>query len=41
MPIQCGVCAIAAFDDVELNTALHLDGDNEFVIYMATLGKRV
>jgi SagB-type dehydrogenase family enzyme len=38
--IQCGVCAIAAYDDDELNTLLKLDGDQMFAIYVATLGKR-
>jgi SagB-type dehydrogenase family enzyme len=38
--IQCGVCAIAAFDDDTLNTVLGLDGDNLFAIYLGTAGKR-
>lgn len=38
--IGCGVCAIAAFDDDLANQALHLDGEQHFVIYLATLGKR-
>lgn len=38
--IGCGVCAMAAYDDVILNAVLELDGENEFVIYMATVGKR-
>jgi SagB-type dehydrogenase family enzyme len=36
----CGVCAIAAFDDDLLNTALKLDGVELFAIYLASLGKR-
>jgi len=39
--IDCGVCAIAAFDDDLANNALHLDGENEFVIYLASLGKQI
>jgi len=39
--IDCGVCAIAAFDDDLANQALHLDGDSQFVIYLASLGKRI
>ena len=39
--IDCGVCAIAAFDDDMANNALHLDGENQFVIYLASLGKRI
>jgi SagB-type dehydrogenase family enzyme len=38
--IQCGVCAIAAYDDDLVNQALHVDGEEQFVIYIATLGKR-
>ncbi len=38
--IGCGVCAIGAYDDEAVNTALHLDGQEQFVIYMASLGKK-
>lgn len=38
--IESGVCAIAAFDDDEMNALLGLDGKEEFVIYLATVGKR-
>ena len=38
--INCGVCALAAFDDNKMNELLNRDGKNEFVIYMATLGKK-
>jgi SagB-type dehydrogenase family enzyme len=38
--IGCGVCAIAAYDDEQLNTTLGLDGETQFVIYLASLGKR-
>lgn len=38
--INCGVCAIAAFSDDELNYVLGIDGKEEFVIYMATVGKK-
>lgn len=38
--IACGVCAIASYDDARLNAALDLDGENLFVIYAASLGKR-
>ena len=38
--IGCGVCALAAYDDDLVNAALHLDGENHFAIYLATLGKR-
>jgi SagB-type dehydrogenase family enzyme len=39
--INSGVCAIAAFDDDKLHATLGLDGQELFVIYMASLGKRV
>ena len=37
--IDCGVCAIAAYDDEQINTLLDFDGENQFVIYLASLGK--
>jgi SagB-type dehydrogenase family enzyme len=37
--IHCGVCAIAAFDDDEVNSLLGLDGERMFVTYLASLGK--
>jgi SagB-type dehydrogenase domain len=38
--VGCGVCAIAAFLDEEINPAIRIDGENEFVIYVATVGKK-
>ncbi len=38
--IGCGVCAIAAYLDDEVNDAIGLDGEKEFIIYIASLGKR-
>lgn len=38
--IKCGVCAIAAFDDDQLNGVLKLDGNQQFIIYLGTVGKR-
>ena len=38
--INCGVCAIAAFDDELMNSILNLDGDKKFVIYIAAAGKK-
>jgi len=38
--IGCGVCAIAAYDDEKLNEVLGLDGEAQFVIYVAALGKK-
>jgi SagB-type dehydrogenase family enzyme len=38
--IGCGTCAIAAFEDETLNAALNLDGETQFIIYLAALGKK-
>lgn len=38
--VGCGVCAIGAYDDDEVNRLLGLDGMEEFVIYLATVGKK-
>jgi len=38
--IDCGVCAIAAFDDDLANQAIGLDGEDLFVIYLASVGKQ-
>ncbi|CCQ92804.1 Nitroreductase [[Clostridium] ultunense Esp] len=38
--IDSGVCAIAAFDDDRLNELLGLDGEEQFVVYLATVGKK-
>lgn len=39
--IGCGVCAVGSYDDDRLNSALGLDGENLFVLYLASLGKRL
>jgi SagB-type dehydrogenase family enzyme len=38
--IDCGTCAIAAFNDDELSRILQIDGVEQFVVYMASLGKK-
>jgi SagB-type dehydrogenase family enzyme len=38
--IDCGVCAIMAFGDDAINNLLGVDGVEQFVVYMATVGKR-
>ncbi|MDT8285464.1 MAG: SagB/ThcOx family dehydrogenase, partial [Thermovirgaceae bacterium] len=38
--IDCGVCALAAFEDRAVNDVLRLDGVERFAIYMGTLGRR-
>lgn len=37
--INCGTCAIAAYDQKEFDRFLNLDGEDEFVIYLAPVGK--
>lgn len=37
--VECGVCAIAAFDDVKLNRLLGVDGMERFAVYAAVVGK--
>ena len=38
--VGCGVCAIGAYNDDEVNAILGLDGFEQFVIYMATVGRK-
>ena len=38
--IGCGVCAIAAFDDDQMDRLLGIDGDSQFTIYVAAVGKK-
>jgi len=38
--IDSGVCAIAAFDDDQINEALGIDGVEQFAIYVGVLGKK-
>jgi SagB-type dehydrogenase family enzyme len=35
-----GVCAIAAFDDDRLNQTIGVDGESQFAIYLAPMGKK-
>jgi SagB-type dehydrogenase family enzyme len=37
--VGCGACAIAAFVDEEMNDVLGIDGEEQFAIYVATVGK--
>jgi SagB-type dehydrogenase family enzyme len=39
--LNCGICPIAAYDDDQLNSVLGLDGVEQFVIYLASVGKKV
>lgn len=38
--IRCGVCAIGAFSDERMNSILGIDTEEQFVVYMATVGKK-
>ena len=38
--VGCGVCAIAAFDDDQMNALFALDDPEQFTIYLATVGKK-
>jgi SagB-type dehydrogenase family enzyme len=38
--IAAGACAIGAFDDERVNQLLGLDGVEQFVVYLASVGKR-
>jgi SagB-type dehydrogenase family enzyme len=38
--IDCGACAVAAYDDDRMNEILHLDGTEAFVIYLTAVGKK-
>lgn len=38
--IDCGTCAIAAYEDKEINKVLNLDGEEQFVIYISPVGKK-
>jgi SagB-type dehydrogenase family enzyme len=37
--IGAGTCAIAAYDQEAFDALLHLDGEEEFVVYLAPVGK--
>jgi SagB-type dehydrogenase family enzyme len=37
---DCGVCAIGSFDDEGINPFFNLDGQERFILYGATVGKR-
>jgi len=38
--IRCGVCAIGAFSDEKMNSILGVDTEEQFVVYIATVGKK-
>jgi SagB-type dehydrogenase family enzyme len=38
--LDMGVCAIGIYDQAAVDTLLQLDGDEEFIIYLAAVGKK-
>ena len=38
--VDAGTCAIAAYDQEEMDKLLQIDGQNEFTIYLASVGKK-
>ncbi len=39
--IAAGTCAVAAYDQAEMDQLLGVDGEDEFAVYVAPVGKRV
>jgi nitroreductase len=37
--IGCGTCALGAYDQRRMDAALGVDGEDEFTIYMAPIGR--
>lgn len=37
--VGCGTCAVAAYDQKAIDSFLKLDGEEEFVVYLAPVGK--
>ena len=37
--IGCGTCAVAAYDQEEIDLLLGVDGDDEFAVYLAPVGR--
>lgn len=37
--IQCGTCAIAAYNQILMDNLIGADGDDEFVVYMSPVGR--
>ena len=38
--IRAGTCAVGAYDPEGIDGLLHVDGQDEFAIYLAPVGKR-
>lgn len=39
--IGCGCCAIAAYDQEKMDELVQVDGNNEFTVYLAAVGKMI
>ena len=39
--IGCGACAVGAYDDDKINDLFGLDGETQFVIYIAPVGRKI
>lgn len=39
--IDCGTCAIGIYDQKSVDKMLNLDGEDEFVVYMAAVGSKI
>ena len=39
--IDAGTCALGIYDQDMVDELLHLDGDDEFTIFLAAVGKKV
>ena len=39
--IDCGTCAIGIYDQNLIDQMLNLDGENEFIVYMAAIGNKM
>jgi SagB-type dehydrogenase family enzyme len=39
--IGAGACAIAAYDQEGMDKLLRIDGDDEYAVYLASVGKRI
>lgn len=37
--IGCGTCAIGAYDQTQIDKLINVDGEDEFVVYLAPVGK--
>ncbi|WPC42858.1 SagB/ThcOx family dehydrogenase [Clostridium sp. JS66] len=38
--VECGTCAIGIYDQNLIDQMLNLDGENEFIVYMAAIGNK-